>query len=60
MKVRSIFVSGLCCISLLSGCQQNTKQQNEGENYPVMTLKPEDRQLSVKYSAVIEGKQDVE
>lgn len=25
-----------------------------------MTLKPEDRQLSVKYSAVIEGKQDVE
>ena len=25
-----------------------------------MTLKPEDRQLSVKYSAVIEGRQDVE
>ena len=60
MKVRSVFVSVLCCVSLLFSCQQNTKQQQEGENYPLMTLKPEDRQLSVKYSAVIEGRQDVE
>ncbi|WP_018667865.1 efflux RND transporter periplasmic adaptor subunit [Bacteroides gallinarum] len=60
MKVRSLFVSSLCCISLLSGCRQDAKLQNEGESYPLMTLKPEDRQLSVKYSAVIEGKQDVE
>ena len=60
MKVRSIFVLGLCCMSLLFACRQNAKQQNEEGNYPLMTLKPEDRQLSVKYSAVIEGKQDVE
>lgn len=60
MKVRSVFVSVLCCITLLSGCQQSAKQQDEGGNYPIMTLKPEDRQLSVKYSAVLEGKQDVE
>ena len=45
---------------LLTGCRQNARQQEDGGNYPLMTLKPEDRQLSVKYSAVIEGKQDVE
>ena len=60
MKVRSVFVSVLCCVTLLSGCRQDAKQQEEGGNYPLMTLKPEDRQLSVKYSAVIKGKQDVE
>ena len=60
MKVRSIFVSVLCCMCLLTGCRQNARQQEDGGNYPLMTLKPEDRQLSVKYSAVIEGKQDVE
>lgn len=60
MKVRSIFVLVLCCMCLLTGCRQNARQQEDGGNYPLMTLKPEDRQLSVKYSAVIEGKQDVE
>ena len=60
MKVRRVFVSVLCCMCLLTGCRQNARQQEDGGNYPLMTLKPEDRQLSVKYSAVIEGKQDVE
>lgn len=60
MKVISVFVSVLCCICLLACCQQNARQQEDGGNYSLMTLKPEDRQLSVKYSAVIEGKQDVE
>lgn len=60
MKVRSFFVSVLCCMCLLTGCRQNARQQENDGNYPLMTLKPEDRQLSVKYSAVIEGKQDVE
>lgn len=59
MKVKKIFVTTLCCMTLLS-CQQNQQQQAESGNYPLMTLTPEDRQLSVKYSAVIEGKQDVE
>lgn len=59
MKVKSILGIGLCCLAL-SACQQNRKQQDEGGNYPLLTLKPEDRQLAVKYSAVIEGKQDVE
>lgn len=60
MKVRSILVSGVCCLYALSSCQQAVKQQGEIGNYPLMTVKLEDRQLSVKYSAVIEGKQDVE
>lgn len=59
MKVKSILVTSLCCFALLS-CQQNQQQQTASGDYPLMTLTPEDRQLSVKYSAVIEGKQDVE
>ena len=59
MKVKSILGIGLCCLAL-SACQQGRKQQDEGGNYPLLTLQPEDRQLTVNYSAVIEGKQDVE
>lgn len=59
MKVKSIFVLW-ASLSLLAACQQNKQQQTAGSEYPLLTLKPEDRQLSVKYSAVIEGKQDVE
>lgn len=59
MKVKSILGFGLCCLAL-SACQQSRKPQEEGGKYPLLTLTPEDRQLSVKYSAVIEGKQDVE
>lgn len=60
MKVRSIYALSLCMMSLLAGCGQKA-MQNEGENhYPLMTVKPADRTLSVKYSAVIQGKQDVE
>lgn len=60
MKVRSIYALSLCMMSLLAGCRQNT-MQNGGENhYPLITVKPADRTLSVKYSAVIQGKQDVE
>lgn len=60
MNARSVFVSVLCGISLLSGCRQNAEQEEEGGSYPLITLKPENRQLSVKYSAVIKGKLDVE
>ena len=45
---------------MLAGCQQKAGMQSSGDTYPLLTVKPEDRQLSVKYSAVIEGKQDVE
>lgn len=45
---------------LLAGCRQKAPQQAVTGDYPLMTLKQEDRQLSVKYSAVIEGRQDVE
>ena len=60
MKVKRFFVWGLCCAGMLAGCQQKAGMQSSGDTYPLLTVKPEDRQLSVKYSAVIEGKQDVE
>ena len=59
MKVRSVLVIGLCTL-LFTACKQGVQQQTSGGGYALMTLKPEDKQLSVKYSAVIEGKQDVE
>ena len=60
MKAKSYLVLGLGYMALLVGCQSQTPQQGGQTDYPLLTLKPEDRQLSVKYSAVIEGKQDVE
>lgn len=59
MKIRSIIVSGLCLL-LFSACKQGGGEQAKTGEYPLQTLKPEDRELTVKYSAVIEGKQDVE
>lgn len=59
--VRRIFVFSLCSALLLTSCQTGNKQDGETkEVYPLMTLKPEVRSLSVNYSAVIRGKQDVE
>lgn len=52
-------MSGLCLL-LVSACKQDGGEQAKAGEYPLMTLKPEDRELTVKYSAVIEGKQDVE
>lgn len=60
MKFKTFIASSLCCLYLLTSCQQSAQQQSTDNGYPLMTLKPEDRQLSVSYSAVIEGKQDVE
>lgn len=59
MKVERFLIIGSFLL-LSAACRQNTQQQAEEGSYPLMTLKPENRQLSVKYSAVIEGKQDVE
>ena len=48
-------------VSLFSGCKQTTSAGAEvAENYPLEMLKREDKHLSVKYSAVLEGRQDVE
>ena len=54
MKARSVITIGLGLL-LFVACKQQEQQQVEGENYPLLTLKPENRQLSVKYSEVIEG-----
>lgn len=60
MRIKAMIVSGLWAIMSFCGCHQDTGKQESGGDYPLMTLKTEDRQLSVKYSAVIQGRQDVE
>ena len=60
MKAKSYLVLGLGYMALLVGCQSQTPQQGGQTDYPLLTLKPKNRQVSGKYSAVIEGKQDVE
>lgn len=52
-------VSFLAVLSMAS-CKQNAEGQKEAVTYPLLKVSPEDRTLSVSYSAVIEGKQDVE
>ncbi len=60
MKVKNILVLGLCVGCTLAGCQSNAPRQGAAGDYPLLTVKPEDRRLEVKYSAVMEGRQDVE
>ena len=52
-------VSFLAVLSMAS-CKQKAEGQKEAVTYPLLKVSPEDRTLSVSYSAVIEGKQDVE
>lgn len=58
--MKKYLITMMSALLLLTGCQQKTGGQSEEAVYPLLTLKPEDRELSVRYSAVIEGKQDVE
>lgn len=63
MKMKSYSALVLCAltVSLFSGCKQNSSVGTEvAQNYPLQMLKREDKHLSVKYSAVLEGRQDVE
>ncbi|HIT47877.1 MAG TPA: efflux RND transporter periplasmic adaptor subunit [Candidatus Coprenecus stercoripullorum] len=57
--LRTAFIV-LCVVSGLSSCKQKTTGQAEASTYPLMRLFPEDRTLSVSYTAVIQGRQDVE
>lgn len=47
---------------LLTACGKNDgeKRMDAPKEYPLLVVKPEDKSLSVKYSAVLEGRQDVE
>lgn len=51
---------GLIALLCVSCSQKQQQESNESGKYNLMTLKPEDKSLSVKYSAVVEGRQDVE
>lgn len=61
MRLKNSIAFGLFLALVCPACKQNKNvQQGAGNDYPLLTLTREDRKLSVKYSAVIEGKQDVE
>ena len=61
MRIRNSIAFGLFLALVCPACKQNRNaQQGAGNDYPLLTLTREDRKLSVKYSAVIEGKQDEE
>lgn len=57
---KTIFFSVALCLSSLTACKSSSDSAEATESYPLMTLVPEDRELTVKYSAVVEGRQDVE
>lgn len=61
MRLKNSIAFGLFLALVCPACKQNRNvQQGAGNDYLLLTLTREDRKLSVKYSAVIEGKQDVE
>ena len=60
MRYLKIAVLGLCAVIGITSCKQKAQGQMEAVTYPLLKVFPEDRSLSVSYSAVIEGKQDVE
>ena len=60
MKGLNVILIGLCLFMGMTSCKQQTAKQPTASTYPLITLAPEDRTLTVSYTAVIEGRQDVE
>ncbi len=60
MKGLNVITLGLFASLAMISCKQQAAQQPTASAYPLITLAPEDRTLTVSYTAVIEGKQDVE
>ena len=60
MQYLKVAAVGLFLVLSVASCKQKTESQVEAGTYPLLRGFPEDRTLSVRYSAVIEGKQEVE
>ena len=58
MELKKLIVLSACLL-LLASCKQETRQV-EGNGYKLMELGTSDRELSVKYSTTLQGRQDVE
>lgn len=60
MQYLKIAVLGLFAVLSFASCKQKVQTRTEAATYPLLKVSTEDRTLSVSYSSVIEGKQDVE
>ena len=60
MQYLKVAAVALLAVLSLASCKQKAASQKEAVTYPLLRVSPEDRTLSISYSAVIEGKQDVE
>ena len=60
MQYLKIAAVSLLAVLSMASCKQKAAGQMEAVTYPLLKVSPEDRTLSVSYSAVIEGKQDVD
>lgn len=59
--IKSIVGVAMIGMAVVSCSRSNEEQKADvPKEYPLSVVKPEDRNLSVKYSAVLEGRQDVE
>lgn len=59
--IKSIVGVAMIGMAVVSCSRSNEEQTADvPKEYPLSVVKPEDRNLSVKYSAVLEGRQDVE
>ncbi len=62
MSHRNLICAVLLASMLLTSCSGGKQEQKTDapQEYPMLTVKPQDKSLSVKYTAVLEGRQDVE
>lgn len=60
MQYLKMAVLSLFAVLSFASCKQKVQTRTEAVTYPLLKVSTEDRTLSVSYSSVIEGKQDVE
>lgn len=58
--MKTIYIIICCALLAMTGCKEAARQQEKDNNYPTMTVKRENRQLSATYPATLRGRQDVE
>ena len=57
--IKTVATTALCCMVALTGCNKQQQAMDMG-SYKTMTVKTESRELQSRYSASIQGRQDVD